>query len=203
MNTAVMILAGGAATRMGKAKMLLPHHSVTILQHLINEVNKIQPVLCLIVTGCYHEQITAQLQGVPKIQLVYNTKWATGMASSIHTGIHFLLQQPISVNNLFILVSDQPYLNASLLKNMLQLQQQQQKGIIAAEYDGVIGTPVLIKHNYFQQLLQLQGDKGARNLLNQYPNDLAIVPFPMGKFDIDTPEDYVQFSLHNQKNNVN
>ncbi|WP_298301214.1 nucleotidyltransferase family protein [Hydrotalea sp.] len=203
MSTGVMILAAGAATRMGKAKMLLPYQSVNILQHIVNEIQQIQPQSVLIVTGCYHQLIMEQMKEQQAVKLVYNEKWPTGMASSIQAGVQWILQQPIPVSQLFLLVSDQPYLNAQLLQDMLQLQQQTKKGMIAATYEGIAGTPVLFSQAYFIELLKLQGDKGARSLLKQYREDVATISFPMGKFDIDTPEDYQQFCLQNQTNNAN
>jgi molybdenum cofactor cytidylyltransferase len=42
---------------------------------------------------------------------------------------------------------------------------------------------------YFNALTTLSGDTGAKQLLKQYPDDVATVPFPKGGIDIDTEED--------------
>jgi len=42
----------------------------------------------------------------------------------------------------------------------------------------------------FPELILLKGDKGAGNILKKRFQDISIVPFPMGKFDIDTTDDY-------------
>ncbi len=55
MNAGALILAAGAASRMGKAKMLLPFGGSTILTHIITEVKAINPVAISLVTGFFHE----------------------------------------------------------------------------------------------------------------------------------------------------
>jgi molybdenum cofactor cytidylyltransferase len=91
---------------------------------------------------------------------------------------------------LVIVVSDQPYLNQSILLRLLTKQQQTAKGIIASSYNGIKGTPVLLSSAYFSHLYNLTGDKGARVILQQFPDDIATIEFENGALDIDTPEDY-------------
>ena len=50
-------------------------------------------------------------------------------------------------------------------------------------------TPVCFSSKYFDELLELEGDVGAKNLIEMYPDDILLVDFPGGKFDLNTPED--------------
>jgi molybdenum cofactor cytidylyltransferase len=196
MKTGIIILAAGAATRMGKPKMLLPYGEKNLLQHIVQQAQQIPSEGILIVTGYYDAMIKQAFNNYP-INLVYNEQWKEGMASSIKLGLQWWLEQNNALTQIMILVSDQPYLNADILNKLLQQQQQTQKGIIAATYDGITGTPVLFSRQYFPQLLQLKGDKGAGNILKSFSEDVAAISFEAGKYDIDTPEDYEQFCLHN------
>ncbi|RTL49330.1 MAG: nucleotidyltransferase family protein [Sphingobacteriales bacterium] len=202
MSTGVIILAAGAATRIGRAKMLLPYQSTNLLLHLVQEVKQIQPQHLLIVTGFYHQLILEQMNWQKDVDIVYNENWQKGMATSIQKGIEHVMLTPLPATHLFLLVSDQPFLNSILLQNMLTLQQHTQKGIVAAEYDGILGTPVLFAEHYFAKLLELKGDMGARKIIHQYRKDLATIAFPLGGIDIDTPEDYEKFCLLNNENNA-
>jgi CTP:molybdopterin cytidylyltransferase MocA len=40
------------------------------------------------------------------------------------------------------------------------------------------------------------GDKGARSILQQYPDDLIRIDFPLGEIDIDTEADYYKLGLN-------
>ncbi len=189
MNPGALILAAGAASRMGKAKMLLPFGGSTILTHIITEVKAIKPVAISLVTGFFHEQI---INSIPDklVNIVYNKDWKLGMAGSIQTGLNALLHTYPDLNRLFIVVSDQPFLHRGILQEMLDTQVRTGKRIVAAEYGGIKGTPVLFHKYYFETLQKLSGDRGARVILQQHPDDMATVAFSLGDGDIDTPEDY-------------
>jgi molybdenum cofactor cytidylyltransferase len=191
----VLILAAGAARRINQAKMLLPFGNATILQTIIDHAKEIKPDSICIVTGFYHQEIIAKIQDV-QIQFVYNELWEEGMSSSIKKGISYLVNQNPELMAVLILVADQPYISSNLLNDMIQLQEQTGKGIVAAGYAGISGTPVLFGRDHFSNLEKLSGDKGARSILHQYQNDLITVDFPLGEIDIDTEDDYQKLLLN-------
>lgn len=189
MKWGVMILAAGEATRMGKAKMLLPFKKTTILAHLIEEITLVEPNIIQLVTGYYHDLIQAQIS-TDKVDIIQNPQYSLGMSSSIQVGLTAMIKACPDLDFLVIVVSDQPYLNQSILLRLLTKQQQTAKGIIASSYNGIKGTPVLLSSAYFSHLYNLTGDKGARVILQQFPDDIATIEFENGALDIDTPEDY-------------
>jgi len=201
MKWGVMILAAGEASRMGKAKMLLPYKEKTILEKILDEVLALNPGIVSVVTGCYHQEISSVIQHAG-VHLVYNAEYQKGMSSSIQKGLSAIQQKYRDMQFLFILVADQPFLKQALLQKMIQLHQESKKGLIAASYQGVAGTPLLLSVKYFEELNQLKGDKGARVILHHYPDDLETVDFEMGGLDIDTVSDYKRFSEMLKKDNA-
>ncbi|HQS24027.1 MAG: hypothetical protein B7Y11_03365 [Sphingobacteriia bacterium 24-36-13] len=189
MKWGVMILAAGEAARMGKAKMLLPFKNTTILAHLIEEITLVEPNIIQLVTGYYHDLIQAQIS-TNKVAIIQNPDYSLGMSSSIQVGLTAMLKVCPDLDFLVIVVSDQPYLNQSILLRLLTKHQQTAKGIIASSYNGIKGTPVLLSSTYFTHLYNLTGDKGARVILQQFPEDIETIEFENGALDIDTPEDY-------------
>lgn len=188
MRTAVLILAGGAASRMQRPKMLLPLGNSTVLQKILTETEAILPSKLFVITGCYHDEIVAA--GIDPSLILYNEAWTEGMASSIRKGLTALQQEEDGFDAVLIIVSDQPFLHSGLLNQMLQLKKQTGKGIVTATYQGIKGTPVLFDRKYVDALLQLHGDAGAKLILKLHPDDLIAINFPEGAMDIDTPEDY-------------
>ena len=73
---------------------------------------------------------------------------------------------------------------------MMAAKESTGKGIVACNYNGTFGTPVLFDKKYFNDLALLQGAAGAKKLVQQFETDVATVSFPAGAMDIDTPEDY-------------
>jgi molybdenum cofactor cytidylyltransferase len=112
------------------------------------------------------------------------------MSESIKKGLSHLMQQNPDLESVLIMVADQPYITSVMLQKMINLKLKTNKGIVAASYAGVNGTPVLFGRNHFSSLEKLVGDKGARSILHQYPNDLVTIDIPQGEIDIDTEEDY-------------
>lgn len=192
MSTGILILAAGSASRMQQPKMLLPFRKGNILSHLLEEARTLQPAAICLVTGYYHDEILSAV-ATEGVQVIRNRQWEEGMSGSIQLGLSQLLQQEPALEQLVILVSDQPFLTCNLLRTMLQVQRETQKGIVAAGYAGILGTPVLFTKDYFDQLKQLTGDKGAKRILQTHAGDVAVVDFPEGERDIDTPEDYTKY----------
>ena len=190
----VIILAAGAARRMKQAKMLLTFEHSTILQTILARAKDIEPDTICVVTGFYHKEIL-QIIHDEQVHFIFNEQWEEGMSGSIKKGLSYLVQQNPELQSVLIMVADQPYITSALLKEMITLQEQGQKGIIAASYAGIHGTPVLFRKNYFSSLENLVGDKGARSILQHYPDDLVTVGFPLGEIDIDTEEDYKKIVL--------
>lgn len=195
MSAGILILAAGSASRMQQPKMLLPFGKGTILSHLLEETKAVQTKAICVVTGYYHMAMLPLLQIEP-VLVVFNERWQEGMAGSIKTGLTALLEQHPELDTLMILVSDQPFITRTLLQQMIQTRETSGKGIVAAIYNGIKGTPVLFDKKYFYHLQELKGDKGAKSILQLVPDDMATVDFAEGEMDIDTPEDYERFCAH-------
>jgi molybdenum cofactor cytidylyltransferase len=183
----VLILAAGNASRFGSPKQLLIYQDQTLLQRIVTESSAAGAVL--VVTGAHAVLIEAQLKEIP---FVRNESWEKGMGASIHTGMQAIRQLHPALQDVIILVCDQPYVTASLLQQMAEQKASTGKGIIACTYEDTIGTPVLFDRLYFDALQALDGQKGAKVLLQQFSADIATVGFPLGRVDIDTAEDYRQ-----------
>jgi molybdenum cofactor cytidylyltransferase len=189
MKLGVIVLAAGSASRMGKAKMLLPFKENPILIHILNEVKAIHPAAICLVTGKYAVEIETVLDESDVVVEV-NTEWTKGMSGSINVGLKKILETQPLLDAVLIVVSDQPFLDRQLLARMLDAYQHNGKGIVAATYAGIKGTPVLFAKRYFEAIEKLVGDQGARVILQTNPEDLVAIDFPLGALDIDTEEDY-------------
>ena len=194
--TICLLLAAGSSSRMGKPKMLLPDNGKTFLQHAIDEIKKVKGSGLLVVTGCYHELLESILSA-QQIAFVENKNWEKGIGPSIQEGVKYIVNHYSIADNIIILVCDQPYISSALLNELIETKQQSGKGIIASAYNGTMGTPVLFDKKYFEQLALLNGQYGAKKIIQANQADVAEVAFPLGAVDIDTEEDYEK--LHNNR----
>lgn len=159
------------------------------MQHAITVALKsgTRPVITVI--GSNHDLLEKNLPG-NSVDIVFNAAWQQGIASSIHFGLNFLQNKYPTVDAAVFMVCDQPFVSASLIKELLGAQQKTGKPIAASEYAGTIGTPALFHQSMFADLLQLKADNGARKIIRQNPDLTVSVPFPQGNIDIDTSGDY-------------
>ena len=187
-HTDIIILAAGASTRLGRPKQLLPWQGVTLLQHAVQTALTVttQPV---VVTGANGEHLAAALDP-GQVKLVFNSNWQQGIASSIRCGLQALLNRTPEPDQVIFMVCDQPFVTAGLLLDLINEQQKSRKPIVASAYADTLGIPALFDKSLFSQLLDLQGDTGARRLIQLNSADVAAVVFEQGVYDIDTVVDY-------------
>lgn len=185
----IVILAAGNASRLGQPKQLLFYRNTSLLQHAVEQCLKVPEAAVVVVTGAWQESIEKALAG-SDVLIRHNTDWATGMASSIKTGITALVGLYPALDAVLFAVCDQPFLTANVLASLIKKHIVEKKTIVASAYSDALGTPALFSKDHFNALLELTGQEGARKIILKYPHDTAVVDFPEGSIDIDTSEDY-------------
>jgi molybdenum cofactor cytidylyltransferase len=195
----IVILAGGQSSRLGRPKQLLQLNGMTLLEKVATEALGMKNIPVLIVLGANAEEIKSGFH-VQGNEWVVNEHWQEGMAASLRTGIESMQQHHPQVDGILFLVCDQPHLETNLLGSLVALQQEMDLPVAASSYGGRLGTPALFHQSVFSRLLSLQGDTGARKLLESMQGEVAVMPFDKGIEDIDTPQDYERLLTY--KNNL-
>ena len=189
---ALLLLAAGASTRMGRPKQLLPYHGRTLLRHAAETAVASGCTPIVLVTGALDEELLAEVADLP-IQAIHNAEWETGMASSIRAGLSALADtRPAAV---LIMLTDQPLVTPELLRKLIAQQQQTQVPIVAAAYGDTVGVPAIFAQSILPELLRLQGQQGAGRLIASLGAAVGQVPFAAGLLDVDTPADYTKLQL--------
>jgi molybdenum cofactor cytidylyltransferase len=179
---AAIILAAGAATRMGRLKQLLPYCGKALVEHSAEQAIAAGFDPIVVVVGAEAASVRAVLSTRP-VRLIENSNWHLGMGSSIAAGVDVLLD----AQSLAILLADQPFVEARHLRDMEAILNRGSALAVAAEYNGTLGVPALFKRELFGDLRSLDPATGARVLLREYATPF---PLPEAAIDIDTPEDF-------------
>ncbi len=188
-KTAIVILAAGNSSRLGRPKQLLKYKESNLLKNTISEALNTLNSFVLVVTGADNQNIEKELNS-SQILTRFNEDWETGMASSIVKGLNELLQLNPDCEQCIFAVCDQPFVTSSIFENLINEYHKTEKGIIASAYSETLGTPVLFHKKYFKELLELSGQEGAKKIIKKYSDDVVSVDFKKGNIDIDTEEDY-------------
>lgn len=86
------------------------------------------------------------------------------------------------------------FFGALVISSLKQTALRTQKPIVASAYSGTIGIPALFRRSQFAALLELKQDRGAKQLMQSCPDNVATVDFPAGAIDIDTRDDFARLN---------
>jgi molybdenum cofactor cytidylyltransferase len=187
-NVAAIILAAGRSTRMGGPNKLLADLGGKPLVRTVTEqalASKAQSVI--VVTGHQAEQVEKALQGL-KVKFVRNPDFAEGLASSVKAGVAAVAD---SADGAVICLGDMPLISSNLIDRLIEAFAPDRGHLIAVPVsDNKRGNPVLWSRRFFNELMTLNGDIGARHLIARHGEAVAEVPVEgFGAFlDIDTPQ---------------
>jgi molybdenum cofactor cytidylyltransferase len=190
------VLAAGRSARLGSPKQLVPFEGKTLLRRVVETALFVAvpgidtPVG--VVLGAEAAACQGEISGLAAHVLV-NEAWTEGLASSVRLAVAWALEQ--RADALVLLLCDQPFVSTELLQHLIATHRATGQPLVACAYEnGATGAPLLVEKRFFGELLALEGDRGAQGLLRRYPDAVATVPFPLGTFDVDTPEDLAKLS---------
>ena len=186
-----IILAAGGSTRLGRPKQLLMLHGETLVARVVRVVQAASLAPVVVVTGGNAPEVEAAVRG-GGVHAVFNPDWQDGMGGSVRTGIATLLSESPAIAATVLLVCDQPFVGADLLRLLGETYHATGKKIVAAEYGGTWGVPCLFNRSVFAELAALDGASGARAVIERHRSagDAMAVAFPKGDWDVDTPADW-------------
>ncbi|MEO8563486.1 MAG: nucleotidyltransferase family protein [bacterium] len=179
-----LLLASGASHRFGSNKLAEPLGDRAVVRWsadaLVHEVDEL-----FVVVPDAAREIRDALAGLAA-RFVVNEREPTGLASSIRAGVAAL---PPSAEAVVLTLGDQPLLDRAVTARVIARWCEGGVSAVAACYEDGRGHPVLFGATLFPALDALEGDRGARALLDGLGEDLALVDV-MGAqpIDVDTRE---------------
>ncbi len=186
---ASVVLAAGRSTRMGPVNKMLADIAGQPMVRRVAEAaltSRARPVA--VVTGHMAAEVSSALAGLD-VTLVANPDYATGLASSLKAGIRALSP---SCDGALILLGDMPQIAPEHLDALVAAFAPD--AIVVPVHGGRQGNPVLWPAKYFSELLQLDGDAGAKRLIGTHAAHVREVDLDTDAIfaDIDTPEALTQ-----------
>ena len=185
MNLVGLLLAAGSATRFGSDKLLhpLPHGvpiAVQAARHLASQVPR---VVAVVKPGT--EALTLQLES-EGCEVAVCEHAAEGMGASLACAARAAGR----ADGYLVALADMPFVRPASIAAVRDALAS--GAALAAPYFRTRrGHPVGISGRFFEQLLALNGDEGAKSLLQENQN--VVVKIPVGDpgviRDIDTPGD--------------
>ena len=187
-----VVLSAGESSRMGRPKALLPIGGETFIEHIVGALKESGLERILVVLGFNAEEMRRRIEHLP-VEILVNQNYRQGQLSSLQTALRHVHDEKVCEAILVHLV-DHPYLNAAVVKRMVDCYRQSKNPIIVPKYHGKRGHPVLFDRVLFSELLAASLDEGAKAVVNAHRGEtLEIDTDDIGvTIDIDTPELYRQ-----------
>ena len=190
-RTAGIILAAGRSTRIDKFKQLIKLEGKYILEWVVDAALESRLTHVILVLGYHFEKIQKVLNTKihhPRIEIVINPHYPMGLSRSLRSG---LVAAKGSFSSVMFLLGDQPMLDAKTINLLLDRFWNSEKEICVPVYRGQRGNPTVFSNKYYDQLLQIKGDIGARNVLEEFASHIIRVEVdrPFGFLDVDTEAD--------------
>lgn len=197
-EVAVVILAAGMSTRLGKPKQLLPLAGKPMVTHVARRARASKAERCIAIVGAAGDATQSALERTID-EVVINNDYAKGQGTSIAAAIRYI----IGTDDLFgpcdavvFVLGDQPGTSTESIDNVIGAWRNG-AGIAMAQYTDRAGHPVLFDRQYWSLLAALDGEEGGRVVFEQH--QAAVVYVPMSTrtpMDVDTEMDWRRLQEH-------
>ena len=191
-NIAVLILAAGTSSRMKDIKQLLKINNKTLLENTITTVENVftENIYCIL--GANAKKIQ-QATTTKTTTFLFNKHFKKGLSTSIVCGMQHLKKQLLPLDAVLVVLADQPEVNEGYLQELTTTFKKNKHQIIASDYHKNSGVPAIFPKKYFEELLLLEGDKGAKKFLQKYLSNTITIKRKHPFKDLDTQEEYLSY----------
>ncbi len=185
----IIVLAGGESKRLGQPKQLLKFEGKTLIRRAVETAlsSKCSPVVLVLGANC--SEIKDEIADL-KCEIVFNENWQNGMSSSIKSGLSKMLEICPDVSAVIVSLADQPLIQSGHFNKFIETFSRTTKPVVASFYNETVGVPALFAKDIFFDLLELEGDKGAKAVLKNHPESVETFSLPEAEIDIDTEAEF-------------
>ena len=160
MISAILLAAGQSKRMEGENKLIKKIHGVPLIKLSVKNILTSAVDELIIILGYQREIIEKLIDKNKKIKLVFNKDFESGIASSIKIGLNHMSKKTTAF---FICLGDMPLVNQDIYN--LLIKSKNNKEIIIPTYKGQQGNPILFLISMKEKIMTIQGDVGAKKIL--------------------------------------
>lgn len=183
-----LILAAGGASRFGGPKQLAHLDDRPLIEHALDAMLAVPSIDSVVVTLGANASEIVRGSSLKDADVVEVEDWREGIAASLRAGVARLGSSDAVV----VTLADQPFVTPQVIAMILDHAEDSTAPAARATFDGKPGHPVLISSDLFGQISALQGDDGARDLLEAEGCIHVECSHLASGLDVDTASDLEQ-----------
>ena len=168
---AAVILSGGASSRMGSPKALLPYQGRPFLEHLLEVTAHREIGARRVVLGAHAEPISKTVD-LKADEIVINHEWQKGQLSSIQAALRSL---PPGTDGILLCLIDHPLISSALVQDLIEQFYKTKKPVVLPVYEGRRGHPVIFSASLYDELLRAPLETGARAVVWAHSGEIEEV----------------------------
>lgn len=180
-----IVLAAGTATRFGATKQLAQVAGVPLVRQVVDVAAGSVGNRLAVVIGHDWEAVSTAIQPFDGF-LILNDRYTDGIGSSLSLAVRTIRHVADAV---IVVLADQPLISTAHLDALQTSWSGADNEIVVTAFDAVVGPPALFGKACFGELAALQGDTGARELLEDDRFAVKEVYCADAAIDIDEPAD--------------
>lgn len=161
-----IVLAAGPSTRFGGTKQLEPVRGKPLPQHAIDAALEAGVDEILVVLGHEAKRVRSALRLPGHARCIENPWYASGMASSLAAGLR---AADASSQGAIVLLGDQPGITAQHIRVLMDAFHARRSPIVRLRFRSGPG-PALLSRQVWGEAMALEGDVGARALMDRHPD---------------------------------
>ncbi len=183
-----ILLAAGQSKRMGQPKQLMPFGKSTIFGQTVDNLLGSTVNEIIVVLG-YRAQEMSKILATRPVKIALNPDYKQGMSTSVVAGLKLVNSQAQVV---LLALADQPLIDTQTINKLIEEYRKNDMGIIVPTYQGRRGHPIIFSIKYKDKLMNLKGDVGGKQIVEEHPQDVLEVPVDSEAIiiDINTLSDY-------------
>lgn len=169
---AAVILSGGASTRMGSPKALLPFQGKPFLEHLLQVTKHPKIGVRRVVLGAHAEPITKAIP-LNAEEIVINEDWEKGQLSSLQAAVRSL---PAGTDGMLLCLIDHPLISAELVDGLIEEFYATKAPVVVPVFQGQRGHPVIFSAKLYEELDRAPVEVGARSVVWAHAKEVCEYP---------------------------
>ena len=191
MSIAALVLAAGPSRRLGRPKQLEPWGGMTLLDRVLRNIRAWPVDETWVVLGASSDEVMEQVD-FGDAGIIVNPEWEEGLASSLRAGLDALARSR-GADAALIVLGDQPDIDPEVVRQIITRYEETGAMAVVPKYRYTWGNPVLVDKVLWSRLMSIEGDQGARKLLQAHPEwveEVWVETLPPR--DVDTEDDVEQ-----------
>lgn len=182
-----VVLAAGESRRFGRAnKLLVAVEGEPMVRRAVRTMLGSRVTEVLVVVGCEAGRVRGAVAGLD-VRVVENPEYGSGQASSVRAGVGAV---PADAAAVVFMLGDMPWVRSSSVDALVDAYAAGVGDALAAGYEGVRGNPVLFDLGWREELLGVEGDRGARGVLFEADAAAVVETGDPGVVrDVDRPDE--------------